>query len=102
MAQHKLILVTGATGQQGRAVARALLGRGQRIRVLTRSLARASEFVEAGAEGATGDLTERLSLERALQGVEAVFAMSTPFEAGAEAEIRQGTVLAEAVKASGV
>jgi hypothetical protein len=32
----------------------------------------------------------------AAEGVDAIFAMGTPFEAGIEAEIRQGSTVAEA------
>ena len=36
MSTKRSILVTGATGQQGGAVARALLSRGHRVKALTR------------------------------------------------------------------
>ena len=36
MNDAKTVLVTGATGQQGGALARLLLERGQRVRALTR------------------------------------------------------------------
>jgi uncharacterized protein YbjT (DUF2867 family) len=36
MSERKVVLVTGATGNQGGAVARALLGRGHRVLALTR------------------------------------------------------------------
>ncbi|MBW8065343.1 MAG: NAD-dependent epimerase/dehydratase family protein [Nitrospira sp.] len=36
MSSTKTILVTGATGQQGGAVANSLLRQGQKVRVLTR------------------------------------------------------------------
>ena len=98
------VLVTGATGKQGGAVARALLARGHRIRALTRNAASrgARALADLGAELAVGDFTDRASLERALDGVDAVFAMATPFEAGLDAETRQGVTLADAAKAAGV
>ncbi|MGQ0810923.1 MAG: NmrA family NAD(P)-binding protein [Nitrospiraceae bacterium] len=73
--QTKLILVTGATGQQGGAVARALLANGQKIRVVTRSPEKASLFAKAGAEVVKGDLTNKVDLQSALRGVHGVFAM---------------------------
>jgi uncharacterized protein YbjT (DUF2867 family) len=41
-------------------------------------------------------------LVRAARGVDAVYAMSTPFEQGAEKETAQGMTLTDAAKAAGV
>jgi len=100
--QSKPILVTGATGQQGGAVARALLGKGQKVRVMTRHPEKAASLTQAGAEIVQGDLTDQANLQMALRGVYGVFAMSTPFEAGMEAEVRQGIMLADAAKQAGI
>ena len=98
----KPILVTGATGQQGGAVARALLAKGQKVRVMTRNPEKAATLAKAGAEVVHGDLTNQAILQMALRGVHGVFAMSTPFEAGMEAEVRQGIMLADAAKQAGI
>jgi len=98
----KPILVTGATGQQGGAVARALLAKGQKVRVMTRNPEKAASLAKAGAEVVQGDLTNQAILQMALRGVHGVFAMSTPFEAGMEAEVRQGIMLADAAKQAGI
>ena len=100
--QTKPILVIGATGQQGGAVARALLAKGQKVRVMTRHLEKAASLAQAGAEIVQGDLTNQAILQMALRGVHGVFAMSTPFEAGMEAEVRQGIMLADAAKQAGI
>ena len=100
--QTKLILVTGATGQQGGAVARALVEKGQKIRVMTRNPEKAAALAKAGAEVVKGDLTNQADVQSALRGVQGVFAMSTPFEAGMDAEVRQGTMLADAAKKASV
>lgn len=102
MTQPRVILVTGATGQQGGAVARSLLRQGQKVRVLTRNPDKAAGLAKAGAEVIKGDLTDPTSLAAALRGVQGVFAMSTPFEAGMDAEVKQGIVLADAAKKAGV
>lgn len=102
MYQTKLILVTGATGQQGGAVARSLLRQGQRVRILTRNPDKAAALAVAKAEVVKGDLTELASLQAAVQGVDGVFAMSTLFEAGMKAEVRQGTMIADAAQQAGV
>ena len=98
----KPILVTGATGQQGGAVARSLLAKGQKVRVMTRNPEKAASLAKAGAEVVQGDLTNQASLQVALRGVHGVFAVSTPFEAGMEAEVRQGIMLADAAKQAGI
>lgn len=96
--QTNLILVTGATGQQGSAVAWALINKGQKIRVMTRHPEKAAALAKAGAEVVKGDLTNQADLQAALRGIYGVFAMSTPFEAGMDAEVRQGVLLADAAK----
>lgn len=101
MEKSKIILVTGATGQQGGAVARHLLKKDQKVRVLARTPAKAEALAQLGAEVVQGDLTDPESLAAALQGISGVFAMTTPFE-GLDGEVRQGIALADAAKAAGV
>ncbi len=98
------VLVTGATGQQGGALARLLLKRGFRVRALTRKPASdaAEELKRLGAQTVTANFDDYSSLEAAARGIDAVFAMGTPFEAGTETERRQGKTLADAAQAAGV
>ena len=100
----KLVLVTGVTGQQGSAVARSLLARGHRVRGLTRRAdsPRASAAVALGIEIVEGDFADPSSLADAFTGVEAVYAMTTPFEAGIDAETAQGIALVDAAQKAGV
>ena len=96
------VLVAGATGQQGGAVARALLDRGHRVRALARNgdSPKARELKARGAEMAVGDFGDSESLVRAATGVDAVFAMTTPLERGVDGETEQGlTMLAAAARA---
>ena len=74
------ILVTGATGPHGGAVARALLAAGHRVRALTRdpSSSRAQRLASIGAEPVGGDLLDPQSLVIAMDGVEAVYGVTTP------------------------
>jgi uncharacterized protein YbjT (DUF2867 family) len=97
-----LILVVGATGQQGGAVARHLLDAGRAIRVLTRDRSKAAHLAERGAEVVEGDMTDRASLKRPLRGAGGVYGMTTPFEFGMEAEVKQGVTLADAARDAGV
>jgi uncharacterized protein YbjT (DUF2867 family) len=100
--RNKLILVTGATGHQGGAALRHLRDRGFACRALTRDTARpqAHKLVGHGAEVVRGDLEDQASLTRALDGVYGVYAVQTPYEAGVDAEIRQGINLIDAAKRS--
>ena len=104
MADQKFILVTGATGQQGGAVARELLANGYRVRAMTRKpdSAPMRELVKLGAEAIQGDLDDVASLKRAAQGAWGVFAVQNTWEAGVEKEEVQGKRLAEVAKAAGV
>jgi uncharacterized protein YbjT (DUF2867 family) len=100
----RLVLVSGATGQQGGAVVRSLLGRGIGVRALTRDPEKpeARALAEMGAEVVGGDLEDRSSIERVLDDVSGVFSVQQFFEAGYEGEVRQGVRLADAAKAAGV
>ena len=100
------VLVTGATGRQGGAAARALVSAGHRVRALTRRPeTRAAQALAAlGVELAPGSFDDAASLARALEGMDAVFAISTPFDSpeGPLAEDRQGIALLEAAARAAV
>ncbi len=82
MAQELTVVATGSTGKQGGAVARALLERGHKVRAVTRD--------------------PNSSQAKALEGATSLFAMTTPFGGGTDAETRQGVAAADAAKAAGV
>ncbi|CAM5491224.1 NmrA family transcriptional regulator [Streptomyces spiroverticillatus] len=99
------ILVTGATGLQGGAVVRELIGRGRPVAALVRDPAaeRARALADLGVELVRGDLDDESSLRSALEGFHGLFAVQnfmTP--AGLGGEVRQGRALARAAKAAGV
>jgi uncharacterized protein YbjT (DUF2867 family) len=98
------VLVTGATGQQGGALARHLLRQGYHVLALTRRTGSApAKALEAlGAELVPGDFEDQASLEQATRRAGTVFAMSTPFEAGIDAEVRYGLNLVDAARLAGV
>lgn len=106
MARDKIILVTGATGQQGGAVARHLLKDGWSVRALVRDPNKDTAKMLEG-KGATlvkGDLYDRASVDAALKDVYGVFSVQNFWlpDVGYEGEIKQGNLLADAAKAAGV
>ena len=104
--RSEIIAVTGATGQQGGAVARHLLGRGWKVRPLTRDpnkpIARA--LAEVGAEVVPGNMDRLDELRDAFQEAYGVFNVQNFWlpNVGAEGEVRQGKQVADAVKAAGI
>jgi uncharacterized protein YbjT (DUF2867 family) len=94
MTESRTILVTGGTGQQGGAVARRLLDKGQKVRVMSRSPERAKDLAKKGADIVHGDFENRDSLREAVRGVDGVFLVGTPFEKGPKAEVEQGKAMA--------
>lgn len=107
-----LVLVTGATGNQGGATARHLLDRGVPVRALTRdpSSDTARVLARRGAEVVEGDLDDPASLDRALDGADAAFSLQlTTYADGGrytarelDRELRQGMALAGAAQRAGV
>jgi len=99
-----LIVITGATGQQGGATARELLAAGHRVRAMTRKPDgdAATALKNLGAEVVRGDLNDPKSLEQAFAGAWGLYAVQNTWEAGVEQEEVQGKRSAEIAKAVGV
>jgi uncharacterized protein YbjT (DUF2867 family) len=99
-----VIVVTGATGLQGGAVARHLLADGWSVRALTRnpSSKPAPALAAAGAEVVRGDMGELASLRPVFAGAHGVYSVQNPFLGGPEAEVRQGMTVADAAHEAGV
>ena len=104
MTQKLAVVVTGATGKQGGAVVKNLLQRGHEVRAVTRNTdsAEARELANAGVTLLRASLEDSAALTKALEGATSLFAMTTPFEGGTQAETRQGISAADAAKAAGV
>ena len=101
---NKVIAVTGATGQQGGAVARKLLADGWKVRALTRDVDKpaAQELAALGAEIFAGDMNDRAELDAAFKGAYGVFSVQNFWlpNVGFEGEIKQGKNVADAAKAA--
>lgn len=101
------VLVAGATGQQGGAVADRLLS-GDHGDFEVHALSRSPEsdacqlLAEQGATIVEGDLGEKDTLRPAVEDVDAVFCVTQFFTAGHEGEVEHGTNLAEVAADVGV
>ncbi|MDC9809201.1 MULTISPECIES: NmrA/HSCARG family protein [Rhizobium] len=104
MSNTRNVLVTGATGQQGGAVVRALIARGHRVKAISRrpDSEGAKRLDAAGVEVVAGDLDDATSVVKAASGIDTMFLMGSSYEAGTEAETRQGITVADAAKAAGI
>jgi dihydroflavonol-4-reductase len=102
-------LVTGAAGFLGSHVARQLVARGDRVRVLMRPSSNNRAISDLSLEYVTGDLRDAGSLERAMMGVRSVFHVAADYRLWAKnpQEIYDSNVggtknLLAAAKAAGV
>lgn len=77
MNNNKEILVVGATGLQGGAVANEALAQGFKVRILVRNenSDKAQALIQKGATAIVGDFNDPVSLERAMQNVYGVFSV---------------------------
>lgn len=101
---NRTILVVGATGRQGGAVARQLLLEGWKVRALTRrpDSAAATEIESLGASLFRGDLSDASSLTTAMDGAYGVFGMTEYWEHGYRKEIEHGLNMIKAAQAAGI
>nr|WP_284700952.1 NmrA/HSCARG family protein [Robbsia betulipollinis] len=106
----KSVLVFGATGQQGGAVACALRATGWPVRALVRdpNSVKAKALSRSGLELVQGDFSDAASLEHALTGVHGVFSVQPSSGQGAaygvsdEDEVRYGAAVADLAMEAGV
>ena len=104
MSSERTVLITGATGKQGGAVIRALMGKGFRLRAMTRKTdsPAALALAAAGVELVRGDLDDAASLKAALAGAWGTLAVQNTWEAGVEKEEEQGKRFATIAREAGV
>jgi uncharacterized protein YbjT (DUF2867 family) len=70
-----MYVITGATGNIGSKIAEALLGAGQKVRLIARDEDRLKVFSQKGAEVVPGSLEDAAFLRRIFEDAKAVFTM---------------------------
>lgn len=106
----KIVLVLGATGQQGGSVAKALRAGGWHVRALVRDpdAEKARGLARAGIEIVQGDLGDAASIRASMEGAYGVFSVQPSSGQGAaygvsdEDEVRYGTGVAIAAADAGI
>jgi nucleoside-diphosphate-sugar epimerase len=82
------VFVTGGTGFIGGEVVRQLRERGDEVRCLVRSPARADRLLELGCEMVEGDLGDAEPIRRGMEGCDAVVHAAAMYEVGIPASQR--------------
>ena len=99
-----VVVVTGATGRQGRAVSRALLAAGWPVRAMTRHPERSAARTLAGdgAHVVVADTEDPASLDEAFTGAYGVYSLQNFMSSGLEGEVRQGRNVGDAAHRAGM
>jgi uncharacterized protein YbjT (DUF2867 family) len=100
-----MYVILGASGNTGSVVAKNLLARQQKVRVVGRNSAHLQPFAAQGAELFIGDISDPSALTKAFQGADAAYVMIPPNPTSndplAYAE-RASDAIAAAVKSNGI
>jgi uncharacterized protein YbjT (DUF2867 family) len=97
--------VIGATGHIGSVITKALLEKGEKVRVVGRHGGKLQSLVLKGAEAMVADVTDAEALSRALDGARAAFLMIPPSMTAADYRAEQektSDALSAAVRESGL
>lgn len=100
----KTILVLGATGNQGGAVARKLLSDGWSVRAVSRRTDQpaAQELQKKGATVVQANMDDQQSLLEAMKGVYGVYSVQPLYSKDPEKEVQHGKTVADVAKQVGV
>src|SRR5205823_9212070 len=100
-----MYVILGATGNTGSVVARRLLDRGKRVRVLGRDNDELAPFVNRGAYAFAADVLDTDALSRAFAGAQGVYALIPPDMSSPDFRAHQDRVtesIAKALEKGGV
>ena len=92
------VLVTGAGGFTGLALASSLAARGHRVRGLARNPASAEALADAGVEVVTGDVRDQELVRRAVGGVDIVYHLAAVFRRASVPDSEYRTVHVDATR----
>lgn len=93
--RNRKVLVTGAVGLQGRAVASTLVAKGHHVRVMTSDPEKAKHMRELKCEVVQGDSRKRADLDKAIDGMDGVF-FTTRTGDGPREEVTHGKAVIDA------
>jgi uncharacterized protein YbjT (DUF2867 family) len=96
-----MYVILGASGNTGSIIARTLLSKGKRVRVVGRDARRLQHFVRQGAEEFTGDVSDAAALTKAFTGARAAYLLLPPITSREDQE-RESDAIAQAVTESGL
>ncbi|MGC1277601.1 MAG: NAD-dependent epimerase/dehydratase family protein, partial [Xanthobacteraceae bacterium] len=74
-----MILITGASGFVGSAVARCLLQSGEHVRALVRSTSSRTNLADPRLQIVEGDISDAASIRRAMTGVRYLFHVAADY-----------------------
>lgn len=100
-----MIAITGATGNTGSVAAKALLGKGEKVRAIGHHQHKLQPLVALGAEAFVGNVDDVASMTSAFKNADAVYLMIPPAMEVEDYRAYQnqiGDVYAAAIKAAGV
>jgi nucleoside-diphosphate-sugar epimerase len=92
------VLVTGAAGYTGLALARHLLAGGYGVRALVRRSPQSPELAQAGAEVVTGDVRDEGIVREALAGIHTVYHLAAVFRRAGVPDSEYRTVHVDATR----
>lgn len=100
-----MYVILGATGNTGSVVARKLLDKGKKVRVIGRDNKKLAPFVNRGADAFTADVLDTDALSRAFAGAQGVYALIPPNMSSPDFRAHQDQVtesIAKALQKGGV
>lgn len=80
MTQKNLVLVTGANGHLGNNLVRLLISKGYQVRASVRNIKNTKPFEGLDCEVVQADITDKVSMVRALRGIETFYAVGAVFK----------------------
>lgn len=101
---EKIILIFGATGNQGGAVVNAMLNTNFKIRAVSRNPnnEKSKSLTNKGIDVVKADFEDEASLHDAMKGVYGVYSIQNFMQGGSKKEIVHGKLVANVAKKAGV